>query len=79
VPTVNLEEAIDLLEVVSDFDFGGSEKTPTITIFDHQKDGVVLHVKEDLISDEFRRYLYGVVKSRNLLLRGSEGLLIIYG
>lgn len=76
---VNLEEAVDLLAVISDFDFGGSEKVPSISIVDGQKDGFVLHVKEDLVSDEFRRYLYGVVKSRNLLLRGSEGLLMIYG
>ena len=77
--TVNLEEAIDLLSVVLDFDFGDSEKTPAITIFDGQKDGFFLHVKENLVTDEYRRYLYGVVKSRNLLLRGSEGHLVIYG
>ena len=76
---VNLLEAIDLLKVVSDLDFEDSKKIPTITIFYNPKDGFVLHVKENLVTDEYRRYLYGVVKSRNLLLSGSKGYLMIKG
>jgi hypothetical protein len=76
---VNLKEAIELLDAVSDFRFGASEKQPTFTIYDNQKEGFVLLLKAALVNEKYRNYLKGIVKLRKLRIRESEGYLIIYG
>lgn len=75
--TLNLSEAIELLNVVSDFNFEATEKRPTITIYDNQNEGFVICVKASLVSEEYRIYLERVVKSRNLWMRDYEGFLMI--
>jgi hypothetical protein len=76
---LNLNEAIELLEIVSDFDFKASEKKPNLSIHDNQSEGYVLYVKADLVSEEYRNYLEKIVESRNLRLSELEGYLRIYG
>jgi hypothetical protein len=76
---VNLSEAVELLEVVSDFQFKASEEKPDFYIYDNQKEGYTLWVKSHLISEEYRNYLKEVVESRKLGIRESDGYLIIQG
>jgi hypothetical protein len=76
---LTLNEAIDLLCVVSDFQFKDSEKRPDFCIYDNQNDGYNLRIKAELVTAEYRSYLNEIVKSRKLRIRESEGYLIIYG
>jgi len=76
---VNLSEAIELLDVVSDFNFENSDKRPRFSIYDSQKEGFVLCVKANLVSEEYRDYLMKIVDSRKLGLRESEGYMMIHG
>jgi hypothetical protein len=76
---LNLVEAVELLDAVSDFNFKETEKKPSFCIYDSQKEGFVLRVKADLVSEEYRDFLKGIVESRKLGMRESEGYLTIYG
>jgi len=76
---VNLREAIALLEVVSDFHFKDSEKIPEFSIYDNQKEGYILCVKADLISEEYRNHIKEIVESRKLRINELEGYLTIHG
>ncbi len=76
---MNLEDAINLLVVVTDFSFGPSEKVPTISILDNQKEGFVLCIKANMVTDEYRSYLEGVVESYDLWISESKGYLMIKG
>jgi len=76
---VNLDEAIDLLEVVSDFNFEASEKKPNFSVYDNQKEGFVLCVKANLVNEKFHDYLVGIAESRKLSTRELEGYLVIHG
>ena len=76
---MNLVEAIDLLAAVSDFDFKNLREMPNFSIYDKQNDGFVLWVKANFVNEKYREYLEGIVESRKLGMRESEGYLIIYG
>jgi hypothetical protein len=76
---VNLVEAVELLNAVSDYDFKGSEKIPNFYIYDNQKEGFVLMVKADLVNEEYRDYLNRIAESRKLGIRESKRYIIIYG
>lgn len=76
---MNLAEAVELLDVVSEFSFEATEKIPDLHIYDNQKYGFVLCVKADLVSKEYRNYIEEIVNSRNLRVRETEGYLMIYG
>jgi len=76
---VNLLEAVELLEIVSNFDFKGSEKKPQFCIYDSQKEGYNLRIKANMVSEEYRSYLKEIVNSHELGMRESEGYLIIHG
>jgi hypothetical protein len=76
---VNLSEAIELLELVTDFNFENPDKRPSFSLYDNQKDGFVICVNAELISEDYRRYLKYIVESRNLRLRESDGYLMIHG
>jgi hypothetical protein len=76
---VNLNEAIALLAVVSDFHFKDSEKKPDFSIYDNQNEGYVLCVKADLISEEYNNYIKEVVESRKLRMHELDGYLTIHG
>jgi O-phosphoseryl-tRNA(Cys) synthetase len=78
--SVNLVEAVELLDAVSDFNFKETEKKPDFYIYDNQKEGYILYIKARSISEEYRNYLKEICKSRNLRIRESEEYpLIIYG
>ena len=76
---MNLNEAIDLLDAVSAFDFKDSMRIPKFSIYDNQNEGFVLCVKADLVNAKYRDYLKGIVGSRELGMRELEGYLMIYG
>ena len=76
---LNLNEALELLDAVSRFDFGMSGKMPTLSIYDNQKEGFVLCVKASLVSEEFYTYISELAESRKLGIRESEGYLVIHG
>jgi hypothetical protein len=76
---MNLSEAIDFLDAVSDFHFKESEKKPDFLIYDNQKEGFVLCVKASLVGEKYRCFLGEIVKSRKLGMRESKGYLIIHG
>jgi hypothetical protein len=77
--SLNFDEAIELLRVVTDFQFKPSAIKPDFTIYDNQSEGYVLCVKADLVSEEYRNFLEKIVESRKLGIRESNGYLRIYG
>ena len=76
---MDIFDSIELLRVVSDFEFSSSERVPNFSIVDGQKDGFILCVKAEFVSDVYRAYLSKVVDSRNLRMSESEGYLMIHG
>ena len=76
---LNLQEAVSLLGVVSNFDFKAYEKKPRFYIYDNQKAGHTLWVETASVSEEYRKFLEEIVKSRKLLFRNLDGYLIISG
>jgi hypothetical protein len=74
---VNLNEAIDLLDVVSDFQFKISEEKPDFCIYDYESGGYALSVKAHLISEKYRTFLKEIAESRNLRIREADGVLTI--
>jgi hypothetical protein len=76
---LNLNDAINLLCVVSDFQFKNSEKKPDFCVYDNQNEGYNLRIKAEMVTAEYRSYLNEIVKSRKLGILESDGYLIIYG
>ncbi len=75
---VNLKEAVDLLDVISNFKFKVSE-TPKFCIYDQGKEGHTLWIKADLISQEYRNFLEKIVESGKLGIRKSNEYIVIFG
>ena len=75
---MNFNEAIGLLEAVSDFNFKESEEKPDFCIYDNQNEGYSLRIKAHLINTEYRKYIKEIVESRKLGTHESEGYLIIH-
>ena len=78
INSVNLSEATELLDAVSDFHFNALKKKPDFSIYDNQKEGYTLWIKTNLVSEEYRKYLEEIVKSYKLGIRESNGYLIIH-
>ncbi len=76
VPALNLNEAVDLLGVISDFDFGTSE-TPKFYIYDQEKRGHTIWIKADLVREEYLTFLEKIIKSRKLQMSESKGYLVL--
>jgi hypothetical protein len=76
---VNLIEAVELLDAVSNFLFQDSEKSPNVSVYDNQNEGFVLCIKTNVVNEKYRDFLKGIVKSHKLGMRESEGYLMIYG
>ena len=76
---LNLKDAINLLTVISEFQFNEAEKKPNAVIYDNQTGGFVLYFKASLVSHDYRAYLQKITKSRKLRMHESEGYLIIHG
>jgi hypothetical protein len=76
--TLNLLDAVKLLNVVSDFDFKASEKTPRFAIYDNQREGHTIWVEAGSVSEEYRK-LEEIVKSRKLRIRELKGYFVISG
>ena len=76
---MNLDEAIELLKVVSAIPIEDSAKSPKIRIFYKEGEGYTLGIKAHVANTEYRRYLGEIVKSRNLGITVSKGYLLVYG
>ena len=63
---MNLDEAIELLKVVSAIPIEDSAKSPKIRIFYKEGEGYTLGIKAHAANTDYRRYLDEIVKSRNL-------------
>jgi hypothetical protein len=74
---MNLHEALALLEAVSDFNFEASEDKPSFTIFENHKGGYDLLVKASSADKTYESRLREIVKSHNLLIRESDGCLVV--
>ena len=74
---MNLIEAVELLDDILDFDFEDLVKKPNINLYDRQKDGFVLCLKADSVTEEYRDYIEEIAESRKLRIRESEGYLTI--
>jgi hypothetical protein len=76
---MNLNEAIELLRVVSAIPVKDSARNPKIRIFFKEGEGYTLGIKARAVNAEYRRYLGEIVKSRNLGINVSKGYLLVYG
>jgi len=76
---LNFIEAIELLEVVTDFQFKPSEKKPDFCVYDNQNQGYTLCVKANMVNAEYLEHIKATAESRKLGLRESQGYLVIYG
>lgn len=76
---MNLDEAIELLKVVSAIPVKETAKNPKIRIFYHEGKGYTLGIKANAVNAEYRRYLDEIVKSRSLGITASKGYLLVYG
>jgi hypothetical protein len=77
--TINLLDAVKLLNVVSDFDFQASKKTPRFSIYDNQNEGHTIWVEAGSVSEEYRKHLEEIVKSRKLRIKELKGYFVISG
>jgi hypothetical protein len=77
--TLNLLDAVKLLNVVSDFDFKAAERTQRFAIYDDQKEGHSIWVDTGSVSKEYRKHLEEIVKSRKLRIRELKGYFVISG
>jgi hypothetical protein len=75
---MNLNEAIELLKVVSAIPVMDSAKQPKIRIFYKQGEGYTLGIKTPL-ANEYRGYLNEIAKARKLGITESMGYLMVYG
>lgn len=76
---MNLNDAIELLKVVSAIPVKDSTKNPKIRIFYKEGEGYTLGIKANLVNAVYRSYLGEIVKSRNLGILESKGYLLVYG
>jgi hypothetical protein len=76
---MNLDEAIELLRVVSAIQVKDLAKTPKIRIFYRVGEGYTLGIRASLVNAEYRSYLHEIVKSRCLGITESKGYLLVYG
>ena len=74
---MNLNEALALIEVVSDYNFETSENKPSFTIFENHEGGYDLLVKPLSTDKTYRSRLQEIVNSRNLSIHESDGCLVI--
>jgi len=75
---VNFREALELLSIVSDFQFKSSDEKSDFCLFDNGTQGYALRVKTSLLNAEYHSYIEKIVESRKLGIRELEGYLEIY-
>jgi hypothetical protein len=75
---MNLDEAVELLRVVSAIPVKDAAKHPEIRIFHNIGEGYTLNIKAHSVNAEYRNHLNEIVESRNLRIRESKRFLIIY-
>jgi hypothetical protein len=76
---MNLNEAVELLRVVSKIPVKNLVKHPEIRIFHEIGEGYTLRVKTASVNADYRNHLNGIVESRKLGIRESKRYIIIYG
>ena len=76
---MNLNQAVELLKILSAFPSRKTAMPTEIQIAFYQGEGYILRIHSHLIGEEFRGHLEGAVKLSKLLKRESNGYLVIYG
>jgi hypothetical protein len=75
---MNLDEAVELLKVVSAITMKESAKRPEIRIFHEIGEGYTLNIKKESVNGEYRKHLDRIVDSCKLGIRESNSYLIIH-
>ena len=70
---------IELQNAVTDFYSETQTAPPKLCIYETQKEGYVLYVKESSVNNEYRNFLNNLVSSRNFRIRKSEDYIVIHG
>jgi hypothetical protein len=76
---MNLEEAIELLKILTACSPESTVRLREIRIFFKHGEGYTLRIKARSVSPEYRKEIDEIVKSRKLAIRESKRYLIIYG
>jgi hypothetical protein len=79
---MNLDEAVELLKIVSEIPVKKSAKHPEIRIVhavgEVMAKGYTLRIEKNSAGADYRNHLNEIVESKKLAIRESEGYLIIY-
>ncbi len=79
---MNLNEAVELLRVVSAIPVSDSAKHPEISIFhvmgEVLGEGYTIRVKKDSVDEDYRNHLNRIAEFRKLGIRESKCYVIIY-
>jgi hypothetical protein len=75
---MNLDEAVELLRVVSVIPIRDSANHPEIRILHEIGAGYTLHIKAASVSADTRNHLNRITESRELGIRESKHYIIIY-
>jgi hypothetical protein len=79
---MNLDEAVELLRVVSAIPVKKPAKHPEISVVraigEVMAKAYTLRIGKDLVDPDYREHLNSIVESKKLATRESEGYLIIY-
>ena len=76
---MNLNEAVELLRVVSEIPVKDSVKRPEIRIFHEIGKGYTLRVKTASVNADYLNHLNRIAESRKLGIRESKRYIVIYG
>lgn len=75
---MNLDEAVELLRIVSTITVKESAKQPEIRIVYNIGEGYTLRIKTKAVNAEYRNHLNRIVESSKFRIRKSKRYLIIY-
>ena len=79
VVALDLTQVIELQNAVTNLYSEIQAVPPKLCIYETQKEGYVLYVKESSVNNEYRNFLNSLVNSRNFRIRTSEDYIVIHG
>ena len=77
--TLDLAQVIELQNAVDNFHSETQAVPPKLCIYETQKEGYVLYVKESSVNTEYRDFLNNLVNSLNFRIREYEDYIVIHG
>jgi hypothetical protein len=80
--SMNLDETVELLRIVSEIPVKKSAKRPEIRVFcaidEVMAKGYAMRIEKDSVDADYRNHLNSIVESKKLTIRESKGYLVIY-